>query len=92
MIDTTPPPTPAIRFSVSAPSPSPQLRVRLASAGPALWRVMDPTGRIIGHVTRVEHTLGERWGARRYHDRVGGFRAVGEFWSIDDAVAALRSS
>ena len=92
MIDTTPPTSPAIRFAAPAPSPSPSLRVRLASAGPALWRVLDPTGRIIGHVTRIEHTLGERWGARRYHDRVGGFRAVGEFWSIDDAVAALRSS
>jgi hypothetical protein len=87
---TTPSPNPTIRSHSTPPTPSPGLRVRLAPAGPELWRVLDMTGRIIGHLQYVEHALGSRWAARRYRDGIGGFQTVGEFWSIDDAVGALR--
>lgn len=81
----------ALRIDSPAPSPDPGLRVRVAPAGPALWRVLDATGRIIGHLHELEHALGSRWAARRYRDGVGGFRTVGEFWSVDDAIGALRN-
>lgn len=82
---------PSIRLAATPPAPSPGLRVRLAPAGPALWRVLDGTGRIIGHLHQLDHALGSRWAARRYRDGVVGFRTVGEFWSVDEAVSALRN-
>ncbi|WP_458041650.1 MULTISPECIES: hypothetical protein [Bacteria] len=81
----------SIHLDAAPPVPSPGLRVRLTSAGPSLWRVLDATGRIVGHLHQREHTLGSRWAARRYRDGVEGFRTVGEFWSVDEAVSALRN-
>jgi hypothetical protein len=49
------------------------------------------TGRIIGHLQHRDHALGSRWAARRYRDGIGGFRTVGEFWTVDEAVSALRN-
>ncbi|CDK01517.1 hypothetical protein MIC448_70018 [Microbacterium sp. C448] len=80
-----------IRLDGTPPTPSPALRVRLTPAGPALWRVLDAAGRIVGHLHRLDHTLGSRWSARRYRDGVKGFRTVGEFWSVDEAISALRN-
>ncbi len=77
--------------TISPPAPSPGLRVHLVSVGPRLWRVVDMTGRIVGHLQHHDHALGSRWAARRYRDGVGGFRTVGEFWTVDEAVSALRS-
>lgn len=93
MFDTTSLSSPA-NFPASAtapPAPSPGLRVGLSPAGPALWRVHDMTGRIVGHLRRLDHALGTRWTALRYQEGIGGFRAVGEFWSVDEAISALRS-
>lgn len=76
--------------SPAPPKPAPGLRVRVTPAGPALWSVEDAAGRIIGHLQSIEHPLGTRWRTRRHHVRAGGFLTLGEFWAIDDAVAALR--
>ena len=84
------PPPPSLRMSPAPPKPAPGLRVRLTPAGPALWSVEDAAGRIIGHLQSIEHPLGTRWRTRRHHVRAGGFLTLGEFWAIDDAVAALR--
>jgi hypothetical protein len=74
----------------SAPTLSPAARVRLAPAAPALWRVIDPGGRVIGHLAaRIEET-GTRYEARVLQWQTHTFRAVGEFWSADDAVDCLR--
>jgi hypothetical protein len=81
---------PNVHPRITPPVPSPGLRVRLSPAGPTLWRVLDMTGRIVGHLQHVEHVLGSRWAARRYRDGAAGFRTVGEFWSVDEAVSALR--
>ena len=64
--------------------------VRLAEAAAGLWRVIDPDGRIIGHLeARAEHQ-GVRYRARRFHAQSRAFRDLGAFWSADDAVECLR--
>lgn len=76
----------------SAPRLSAGARERLQRAGQDLWRVLDPSGRVIGHVQSFSHPLGERFRAMRYHPLSTRFRELGEFWSADEAVAALRYS
>ena len=75
-------------------SPSaPELRtvaVRLASAGPALWRVLDPTGRVLGHLQAIPGPQGVRYRARRFHAAARAFLDLGDFWSAEDAVETLR--
>lgn len=62
----------------------------LQPAGERLWRVVDSRGTIRGHLRIVPHDLGVRYRAERLHLPSGLFRVVGDFWSADDAVAALR--
>lgn len=73
-----------------APAMSPRTRVRLIPVATAMWRVVDPTGRAMGHLQRLTAPQGERYRARRFHAASGSFRDVGEFWSAQDAVDALR--
>lgn len=82
---------PELNRAPHPPLPAPRFRVRLASAGPALWRVVSSSGHVIGHLHHVEHDLGSRWQARRYLFGRGGFHTLGEFWSVDDAVGALSA-
>lgn len=80
----------------AVPLAPPHLRttrgVRLVRATADLWRVVDTSGRVIGHLQLVPHPLGRRCRARRYHAPTSRFRDVGDFWSADDAVAALRAA
>ncbi|NYD55594.1 hypothetical protein [Microbacterium pseudoresistens] len=62
----------------------------LQPAGEALWRVVDARNVIRGHLRIVPDPLGVRYRAERLHLATGAFRTFGEFWSPDDAVAALR--
>ena len=62
----------------------------LQPAGERLWRVVDSRSTIRGHLRIVPHDLGVRYRAERLHLPSGLFRIVGDFWSADDAVAALR--
>ena len=64
--------------------------VRLASAGPSLWRVLDGAGRVLGHLQAVSDGGGTRFRARRFHAASRAFRDLGDFWSPDDAVDCLR--
>lgn len=64
--------------------------VRLASAGPSLWRVLDRAGRVLGHLQAVPDGSGMRFRARRFHAASRAFRDLGDFWSPDDAVDCLR--
>jgi hypothetical protein len=73
--------TPALRSRVE----------RLERAGDHLWRVIDRSGGIRGHLRVVADPLGIRYRAERLHLASGAFRLVGEFWDADDAVAALRN-
>ncbi len=83
---------PALHPALARPEPSPRFGVRLSPAGASLWRVINRSGHVIGHLQHVDHALGARWAARRYRAGVGGFRTIGEFWSVDDAVSALRAA
>lgn len=74
------------------PRLAPGARERVQRAGHDLWRVLDPTGHVIGHVQSIRHPLGTRFAAKRYHAPTMRFRELGEFWSADDAVACLRYS
>ncbi len=82
-------------LTLAAPdAPRPQLRaatgLRLAPVGTSRWRVVDATGRIIGHLDAIHDPRGTRYRARRYHAGAHAFRDVGDFWSADDAAACLR--
>ncbi|MDF2508436.1 MAG: hypothetical protein K0Q52_2295 [Microbacterium sp.] len=65
-------------------------RERLVRAADHLWRVQDRRDHVLGHLRVVPDPLGLRYRAERLHLTTGVFRVVGEFWRVDDAVAALR--
>lgn len=75
---------------VARDAPSFRGRESLVRAGAALWRVVAPGGRVIGHLRILDHPLGMRFRAERLHVATGRFLEVGEFWSADEAVASLR--
>ncbi|UGS27669.1 hypothetical protein K8F61_05650 [Microbacterium resistens] len=83
----TSPAVPAVRWATPALS---RTRETLQPAGERLWRVLDERGTIRGHLRVAPDPLGVRYRAERLHLATGAFRLVGEFWSPDDAVAALR--
>lgn len=77
-------------FPFAPPQLSSQ-REHLARAGDRLWRVLDRSDRILGHLRIVPDPLGVRYRAERLSLATGSFRVVGEFWSADDAATALRN-
>ena len=54
-----------------------------------LWRVVDRSGAVLGHIEREAHADGERYLARRL---VMATRRIelGAFWRIDDAADCFR--
>ena len=58
----------------------------------ALWRVTRGSGEVMGYLERFEEPRGTRYRAKRFLARQRGFVIAGEFWSIDDALDALRFS
>lgn len=75
-----------------APPPLASAPGRLIRAGAALWRVVGKDEHVIGHLRIVESDLGVRYRAERFHPASGALRAVGEFWTADEAVQTLRYS
>ncbi|MFJ2552543.1 hypothetical protein [Microbacterium sp. NPDC087591] len=67
-------------------------REHLVRAADHLWRVQDRAEKVLGHLRIVADPLGLRYRAERLHLATGTFRIIGEFWRVDDAVAALRYS
>jgi hypothetical protein len=72
------------------PHLSTRAQVRLDRAAPDLWRVVDRSGLVIGHLQAVPHGADTRYRARRFHPTAHVFRDLGDFWDPDDAVEALR--
>lgn len=66
-------------------------RIRFVAVTDDTCRVVDPGGRIVGHVQLRPVPGGTRVRAKRFNAAAGGFVLVGEFWSVDEAIAALRS-
>jgi hypothetical protein len=62
---------------------------QLVAVRDGLWRVVDRTGAVIGHIERQAHTDGERFLARRI---VGSTRRIelGAFWRMADAADCFR--
>lgn len=67
-------------------------REHLVRASDHLWRVLDRSDRVLGHLRIVADPSGLRYRAERLHLATGSFRVVGEFWRADDAVSVLRYS
>ena len=80
----------------STPSPSVSVGgVRtetLVALGWGRWRVLDRSGTASGLIEELETGRGARFRALRYRWSSRAFVEVGEFWSIEDAVASLRSA
>ena len=76
--------------SSHAPTFAPPNGLRLIAAAPSLWRVVEPGGRIIGHLQAVTEGEDVRFRARRWHPVSHAFLDLGEFWRPDDAVDCLR--
>jgi hypothetical protein len=58
-----------------------------------LTRVLRRDGAVAGYVELVPDPAdpaGTRYRAKRMRPRAAGFAVVGEFWSADDALDALR--
>lgn len=76
--------------SVEAPSIAADIPVRLTIAGPALWRVVDRRGIVIGHLQKTGGSGATRYRARRFREASRAFFDLGEFWRADDAIDCLR--
>lgn len=64
--------------------------LQLIPTGESSWRVVDGTGRAIGHID-LEHTAaGTRYHARRFHVPTLTNLQLGSFWSLEDARDCLR--
>lgn len=72
------------------PSVAPGVPLRLRAAAPALWRVIDRRGVVIGHLQAVAKKGGTRYRARVFQASSRAFLELGEFWSADDALDCLR--
>lgn len=79
-----------IRFAT--PSLPSLPHVRLVRASDDLWRVLQEQGHVIGHLQIVTHPLGLRYRACRFHRPTARLRALGDFWSAEDAVRCLRTA
>lgn len=66
--------------------------VHLDPTAPSLWRVVDSSGRVIGHLSALRDEGGVRYRARRFRAGLRRFLDLGDFWSADDAVECLRYS
>lgn len=74
---------------MTAHTPSPTISHGTVTAKPVtttLWRVSASDDRVLGHVRLVESKFGERYAATLILP--GGIRtmALGEFWSLRDAL------
>ncbi|WP_137843415.1 hypothetical protein [Microbacterium sp. 2FI] len=78
--------------TAASPRLSPAAPERLSPAAPSLWRVVAPSGLIIGHLQSIADAAGVRYRARRFRSSSRSFVDVGDFWSADDAVTCLRSA
>lgn len=76
--------------SADPPSIAAGVPVRLAEAAPSLWRVIDRSGRVIGHLQALALGGDIRYRARRFHASTRTLIDLGDFWSPDDAIECLR--
>ncbi|WP_454119014.1 DNA mismatch repair protein [Microbacterium lacticum] len=71
----------------------PALRVRgitLRAVSQTRWRVLDRTGRVLGHLRAEAQRTGTRFHAERFDLAAARLRDLGAFWSADEAIECLR--
>lgn len=78
--------------STASPAATRLSAYRLIPVSDRLARVVDASGRVIGHVAKAADSDGCRYRARRFRAATGGFVDLGAFCHRDDAVAALHDS
>lgn len=66
--------------------------LRLMPVSEHLWRVLDPRGRVIGHLRVSGDRAQRRFVALRFHASDRRFREVGAFWTRAEALECLRLS
>lgn len=76
--------------SIPLPLGRPHAGLELVRLHGGLTRVLRRGGGVIGYVERIADPAGTRFRAKRMRPRAAGFVAVGEFWSADEALDALR--
>lgn len=54
------------------------------------WRVLDRSGRVVGHVRAEPTPDGTRFHAERFDLAARRMRPHGAFWTADEAVQCLR--
>ena len=54
------------------------------------WRVLDRTGRVLGHLRAERGTEGVRFHAERFDLAGARLRHLGAFWTAREAVDCLR--
>jgi hypothetical protein len=64
-------------------------RVHAVQLHDELWRVTRPDGEVVGYIERFAESRGIRFRAKRLIVRQQRFVPIGEFWSMDDALAVL---
>jgi len=55
-----------------------------------LWRITRAAGEVVGYVQRIDSSAGHKFVAKRMLPRQRRFLAIGEFWSLDDAMECFR--
>lgn len=76
--------------ALDAPPIPPGVPLRLLDAAPSLWRVVDRSGRVVGHLQALAQGGAIRYRARRFQAASRAFLELGEFWNVADALDCLR--
>jgi len=84
---------PALRTTSPLPPRDPLVNgATLVAASENLWRVIGPSGRILGHLGARGDGTARRYLALRYQPAQRRLRELGSFWNAADAVDCLRWS
>jgi hypothetical protein len=76
--------------SIPLPTSRAHRGLELVALHGGLTRVLRRDGGVIGYVEVLDDAAGTRYRAKRMRPRAAGFVIVGEFWSADEALDALR--
>ena len=76
--------------SATAPLTRTRHGIRCVQLHDELWRVTRTDGSVLGYLERFADPRGERFRSKRLLPLQQRFVVIGEFWSIDDAIDALR--
>jgi cytochrome c peroxidase len=64
-------------------------RIGMVQLHDALWRITRPNGEVLGYVERFEERGSDRFRSKRLIASRRSFIGVGEFWTLDEAIACF---